>query len=81
MRLARVERGHRLPQKLKLLAIRVLSRRSPPDVLKTVLYRPEFFGSAANELFQAALRGPSEWTVGERETIAAFVSKQNQCVF
>ena len=27
------------------------------------------------------LRGPSDWTVGERELIAAFVSNLNQCRF
>jgi len=27
------------------------------------------------------MRGPSEWTVGERELFAAFVSRLNQCVF
>ncbi len=57
MRLARVERGHRLAEKLKLFAMRVLTRKQPPDVVKTLLYRPEFFGTAANELFQAGLRG------------------------
>jgi hypothetical protein len=27
------------------------------------------------------MRGPSAWTVGERETFAAVVSRFNQCVF
>jgi len=27
------------------------------------------------------MRGPSEWTVGERELFAAFVSRLNQCQF
>jgi hypothetical protein len=27
------------------------------------------------------MRGPSPWTVGERETFAAFVSRLNRCVF
>jgi hypothetical protein len=30
---------------------------------------------------QAVLRGPSPWSVGERELFAAFTSKLNQCVF
>ena len=29
----------------------------------------------------ALMRGPSEWTVGERELFAAFVSRVNQCPF
>jgi len=27
------------------------------------------------------MRGPSPWSVGERELFAAFVSRLNQCVF
>jgi hypothetical protein len=81
MRIREVSTGHRLPEKLKLFVMRVLGRREPPDVVKTLLYRPKFFGKPANALFQAALRGPSEWTVGERELMAAYVSRLNRCVF
>jgi hypothetical protein len=27
------------------------------------------------------MRGPSQWSVGEREIFAAYVSQLNQCVF
>jgi len=27
------------------------------------------------------MRGPSDWSVGERELFATFVSAQNQCPF
>jgi len=30
---------------------------------------------------ELALRGPSDWSDGERELFAAFVSSLNQCVF
>ena len=30
---------------------------------------------------EAALRGPSDWSVGERELFAAFVSRTNQCTY
>jgi hypothetical protein len=50
-------------------------------VLKTILYRPEFFGRPISELTQRVMRGPSEWSVGERELFAAFVSRLNQCHF
>ena len=30
---------------------------------------------------QAVMRGPSEWSIGERELFAAFVSRLNQCDF
>jgi hypothetical protein len=81
MRLHAVAHRHRWPQKLKLGLIRVLSRRRVPDVVKTLLYRPEFFGAAQCAWTQAVMRGPSDWSVGERELFAAFTSRLNQCVF
>jgi hypothetical protein len=83
MRLQIVESGHRLPQKLILRMIRLLSGdpNQPYDVVKTMLYRPAFFGKPYSELLQAVMRGPSSWTVGERELFAAFTSRQNECRF
>lgn len=81
MRLSKVERGHRLKHKLLLGMIRVVSGRSAPDVVKTILYRPDFFGRPFSALCQATLRGPSKWSVGERELFAAFTSRLNECRF
>ncbi len=81
MRLRAVERGHRLPQRLKLMLIRVVSGRRVPDVVKTLIYRSEFFGRPMCDWTQAVMRGPSAWSVGERELFAAFTSRLNQCVF
>jgi hypothetical protein len=81
MRLAALDSGHTLGKKALFMMIRVLSRRRVPDVVKTLLYRPEFFGSQMNELFQQVMRGPSEWSIGDRELMAAFVSKTNECEF
>ncbi len=81
MRLRAVEQRHRFPEKLKLLLIRLLSRRRVPDVVKTTLYRPELWGRPMSAWTQAVMRGPSEWSVGERELFAAFTSRLNQCVF
>ena len=81
MRLQQVETGHRLPQRLVLRAMRVTARMEPPDVVKTSLYRGEFFGKHYSEVVHRVMRGPSEWTVGERELFAAFTSRLNQCPF
>ena len=81
MNLQNVESGHRLRHKLMLGMIHVMRRRRAPDVLRTVFYRPEFFGRAFGQALQAAMRGPSEWTVGERELFAAFTSRMNECMF
>jgi hypothetical protein len=81
MRLACVDNGHRFKEKLIMLLIRVVSRRKPPDVVKTLFYRPEVFGAPFSAVLQEAMRGPSPWTVGERELFAAFTSRLNECRF
>lgn len=81
MRLEALDHGHKLRHKALLKVIGVMSGHPAPDVLKLLFYRPEFFGSVMNEVFHEALRGPSEWTIGEREMMASFVSKTNECEF
>ena len=81
MRLKRVEHGHRLKEKLILGMIRLMQRRRAPDIVRTIFYRPEFLGKPMSAWTQAVMRGPSLWSVAERELFAAFTSKLNQCVF
>jgi hypothetical protein len=81
MRLQRVEKGHRLGRKLILGIIRLLLRQRPSDVVRTLFYRPEYFGDRMSAWTNAIMRGPSEWSVFEREMFAAFTSKLNQCEF
>jgi hypothetical protein len=81
MRLPRLEHGHTLPQKLLLGVIRVTSGFRAPDVVRTLLYRKAFFGAHQSALTQQVMRGPSEWTVGQRELFAAYVSRLAQCPF
>ncbi len=81
MRLQILERGHRPGVRLFLRVLRVMTRKEPPDVVKTLYYRPEFYGAAYSTLLQDIMRGPSEWSVGQRELFAAFVSRLNQCLF
>jgi hypothetical protein len=80
MRLKKVHEGHRLPDKLMLAAMNLIVGHAP-GVVRTLRYRKEFFGRPFSELTQEVMRGPSQWSVGERETFAAFVSRLNQCVF
>jgi hypothetical protein len=80
MRLQRVHRGHRLRDRMMLGVVR-LTMGHAPGVVRTLLYRKEFFGRPWSELTQQVMRGPSPWSVGEREVFAAFVSRLNQCVF
>jgi hypothetical protein len=81
MRLQQVEHGHRLPQKLLIGVIRLMSGHRTQDIIRTLLYRPAFFGTPYGACLQEVMRGSSEWSVGERELFAAFVSRKNQCAF
>ena len=81
MRLDVLDSGHPFATKALFAMIRVMSRHPVPDVVKTLLYRPEFFGRPMCDWTQAVMRGPSSWSVGERELFAAFTSRLNQCVF
>jgi hypothetical protein len=81
MRLATVDSGHAPAQAALLDEIRARSGSEPLDVVKTLLYRPELFGRPFSEELQRALRGPSEWSVGERELFAGFTASLNQCPY
>jgi hypothetical protein len=81
MRLRQVEHGHGIREKLVLGIIRLVQGRRAPDIVRTLLYRPKFLGRPISEWTQAVMRGPSDWSVADRELFAAFTSKLNQCVF
>ena len=81
MRLEAVARGRGMRAKAKLTMIRLFSGAPAVDVVKTLEYRPAFFGTPFNAIIQEVMRGPSEWSVGERELFAAFVSDRNRCLF
>ena len=55
--------------------------REPSGVLLTLHYRPDLFGRPFSDALDLAMRGPSDWSAGERELFAAFVSSLNQCPF
>lgn len=81
MRLGILDNGHTLRTKALFAMIKTMSRVPVPDVVKTLTYRPEFFGKPMGAVFQEAMRGPSQWAVAEREMMAAYVSKMNECEF
>jgi hypothetical protein len=79
MRLPAVTRGERFGHRVGFLMIRLTQRRRAPDIVRTLMFRGEFFGSKM--MFQEVMRGPSPWTIGERELFAAYVSKLNACEY
>jgi hypothetical protein len=81
MRLKNIESGQKFSKKLILALIGFKLGERAPDVLRTIWYRPEFFGAHYARYLNAVMRGPSEWSVGERELFAAFISQRNECPF
>jgi hypothetical protein len=81
VRLAVIDHGHERAERAVLDGIRERSGREPLGVVKTLLYRPEVFGRPFADALQRAMRGPSDWSAGERELFAAFTSLLNQCPF
>jgi hypothetical protein len=79
MRLRAVTRGEKFGHRVTFVLIRLLQRRRAPDIVRTLMFRGEFFGSKM--MFQEVMRGPSPWTIGERELFAAYVSKLNACEY
>ena len=81
MRLAILDNGHSLGTKALFTLIRTVSRQPVLDVVKLVKYRADFYGESMSKVTQDAMRGPSAWSVGDRELMAAFVAMTNQCEF
>jgi uncharacterized peroxidase-related enzyme len=67
--------------KLLFALIRTFSGHPVPDAARLVFYRPGFYGARAKKFTHEAMRGPSAWSVADRELMAAFVSKVNESAF
>lgn len=79
MRLAILDSGHGFGTKALFALIRTVSRQPVLDVIKLVKYRADFYGGPMQGVTHEAMRGPSAWSVGDRELMAAFVAKTNEC--
>lgn len=81
MRLKILNSGYSFGTKFLFGFIRMVSRHPVPDAAKLVFYRSDFYGSPMKKFTHEAMRGKSIWSVGDRELMAAFVSKMNECTF
>ncbi|PYI64517.1 hypothetical protein CVV68_21730 [Arthrobacter livingstonensis] len=81
MRLREIEQGDRLSSRLLFKLISLMSRTRFPDAARVALYHRAFAGPVLNAWTQQVMRGPSEWSVGERELMAAMVARFNSCPF
>ncbi len=81
MRLNILNRGYGLSTKVLFKIIRIFSGRPVPDAAKIIFYRPDFYGSRMKLFTHETMRGPSAWSVAERELMAAYISELNGCAF
>lgn len=81
MRLSILDRGHGIGAKALFGVIRLASGFPVLDIIKLVKYRADFYGKPMGAVTQEAMRGPSPWSVADRELMAAVVAKTNACSF
>lgn len=77
MRLAILDSGHSFGTKVLFALIGAVSRQPVLDAVKVVKYRADFYGDPMSRVTQDAMRGPSAWSVGDRELMAALIAKTN----
>jgi uncharacterized peroxidase-related enzyme len=81
MRLPEIERGDGVANRLLISLISTVSGMRLPDAARVAFYYRDFFGTPMGAWTQAAMRGPSSWSVAERELMACMVAKWNACAF
>jgi uncharacterized peroxidase-related enzyme len=81
MRLSQIEKGDGFFQALLIKFISKVSGMRLPDAARIVMYHQDFYGKPMANWTQAAMRGESGWSVGERELFAAMTAKWNSCAF
>ena len=81
MRLPKLDHGHRGVAGAVLRLMKRMPGPGVPDVVRTMLYRPAFFGGPLSAALNPVMRGRSRWSRGERELFAAYTSRLNQCPF
>ncbi|ONI88696.1 hypothetical protein ALI144C_06665 [Actinosynnema sp. ALI-1.44] len=81
MRLSILDNGHRLRARLFLGATSKMSRVDSPDIVKMLVYRPDFLTRTLLDLSATAMRGESYWTAGEREYLAMRTAQRHRCPF
>jgi len=79
MRLRILDQDHRFRARVAMRMLPFMTGTEVDDVAKTCLARPNLLGRPMLAMFREVMRGPSDWSPGERELLAAFVSRQNAC--
>lgn len=79
MRLKILEKGHRPLQRALFSLMHRVGGLTPPSPMLVMSYRRDLFGKYIARCFQEGMREATEWSVGEVELFAAFVSRLNEC--
>lgn len=81
MRLKILENGHRPLQRAIMSFVRKLSKEPVPGPILVMSYRRNLFGKYLAACLRESMRLGTEWTLGETELFAAFVSSVNHCKY
>jgi hypothetical protein len=81
VRLRILEKGFRPLQKVILSMVRAISGGKVPGPILALSYRRELCGKYLAACYQEGMRKVTEWSLGEVELFAAFVSKLNECKY
>lgn len=76
-----LEDGYGVGSKVLFRLIRLMSGHPVPDAARITFYRSDFYGTYNKRFTHEAMRGRSAWSVGDRELMAAYVSKLNDSPF
>jgi AhpD family alkylhydroperoxidase len=76
-----LDHGYGVGAKVLFRLIRLMSGHPVPDAAKITFYRSDFYGTHAKRFTHEAMRGRSTWSVGDRELMAAYISKVNDSPF
>ena len=79
MRPSILANGHRPLQKAILNTIKLMTGGMVPGPMLVLSYRRELCGQYLAACYQEGMRQAREWSVGEVELFAAFVSRLNAC--
>jgi uncharacterized peroxidase-related enzyme len=81
MLLSEIDRDGRTNDRLLNRFISLASGVRLPDASRVAFKNKAFFGVSMGAWTQTAMRGPSAWSIGEREMMATMVAKWNGCAF
>jgi AhpD family alkylhydroperoxidase len=81
MRLREIERGDTLRGKSLIRIISFVAGIRLPDAARVAFYDKDFVSGPLGSWMNEVMRGPSSWSIGERELMAAMVARWNSCPF